>query len=125
MLATYPALVAAACQRTIREPLSVLERYYEPYHQQLRTAVQNPAITSALDCHSMQAVGPQISPDVGQPRPIFCLGNARDRACSLAMTQRLADCLRRAFDLQEHEVTINQPFSGGYITRTYGGKPLP
>ncbi len=104
---------------------TLLERYYEPYHQRLRAAVHNPAIKLALDCHSMQAVGPQISPDVGQPRPIFCLGNARGQACSPETAQRLADCLRRAFDLQEHEVTLNQPFSGGYITRTYGGRPLP
>ncbi len=104
---------------------TLLEQYYEPYHQRLRAAVQDPTIKLALDCHSMQAVGPQISPDVGQPRPVFCLGNARGQACSPETTQRLADCLRRAFELQEHEVTLNQPFSGGYITRTYGGRPLP
>ena len=104
---------------------TLLERYYEPYHQQLRTAVRNPTVKLALDCHSMQAVGPQISPDVGQSRPLFCLGNARGQACSPETTRRLADCLRRAFELQEHEVTLNQPFSGGYITRTYGGRPLP
>lgn len=104
---------------------TLLEQYYEPYHRRLRAAVQDPTIKLALDCHSMQAVGPQISPDVGQPRPLFCLGNARGQACSPETTQRLADCLRRAFELQEHEVTLNQPFSGGYITRTYGGRPLP
>ncbi len=104
---------------------TLLERYYAPYHQRLRAAVHNSTIKLALDCHSMQAVGPQISPDVGQPRPLFCLGNARGQACPPETARRLADCLRRAFDLQEHEVTLNQPFSGGYITRTYGGRPLP
>ena len=104
---------------------TLLERYYAPYHQRLRAAVHNSTIKLALDCHSMQAVGPQISPDVGQPRPLFCLGNARGQACPPETARRLADCLRRAFELQEHEVTLNQPFSGGYITRTYGGRPLP
>ena len=104
---------------------TLLERYYEPYHDRLRSAMRDPAIRLALDCHSMQPVGPVISPDAGRPRPVFCLGNARGAACPQALAQRLADCLRRAFDLREGDVTLNEPFSGGYITRAYGGRPLP
>ncbi|MDE0344096.1 MAG: N-formylglutamate amidohydrolase [Deltaproteobacteria bacterium] len=104
---------------------TLLERYYEPYHRRLGSAVQSAGARLALDCHSMQAVGPVISPDAGRPRPVFCLGNARGDACSDEVTQRLADCLRRAFDLREDDVTLNEPFSGGYITRAYGGRPLP
>lgn len=104
---------------------TLLERYYEPYHERLRRAMQDPALRLALDCHSMQEVGPVISPDRGRRRPVFCLGNAHGAACPQEIVQRFADCVRHAFDLQEDDVAVNEPFSGGYITRAYGGHPLP
>jgi len=33
--------------------------------------------------------------------------------------------VRQAFGLKSDDVTINRPFAGGYITRTYGRKPIP
>jgi formiminoglutamase len=33
--------------------------------------------------------------------------------------------LRKVFDLESAEVTLNDPFAGGYITRTYGNQPIP
>lgn len=103
----------------------LVERYYEPYHAAIRAASKDHRIELALDCHSMAAEGPAISPDVGKKRPALCLGNAHGRACQPEIIERLADCMRRAFSLKEEEVTINLPFAGGHITRTYGGNPLP
>ncbi len=103
----------------------LLDHYYTPYHSLVTQSVQNPAIVLGLDCHSMLSVGPDIGPDTGQQRPMICVGNVRGRACSMPMARRFADCLRDAFFLKSDEVTLNQPFAGGYITRTYGGHPLP
>lgn len=103
----------------------LLDTYHSPYHSRVTQAVQNPTLVLGLDCHSMRAVGPDIAPDTGHKRPILCVGNARGQACSLEMAERFADCLGNAFALDRHEVTLNQPFAGGYITRTYGGNPIP
>lgn len=106
----------------------LLNRHYDPYHSRLQHLLsgENPSgIRLALDCHSMAAVGPEISPDPGKKRPAFCLGNLRGRTCPQSMLDTLADCLRQAFGLRDSDVTQNVPFAGGHITRAYGGKPIP
>ena len=103
----------------------LLDKYYTPYHQRIARAVHNPRLVLGIDCHSMLAVGPDIGPDTGHMRPMICVGNGRGRACPTDTAERFADCLRNAFALDHHEVTLNQPFAGGYITRTYGGNPIP
>jgi formiminoglutamase len=104
---------------------ALLDKYYLPYHSRVRHAVQRPGLVLGIDCHSMLAVGPDIGPDTGHTRPMICVGNVRGQACPTDMAEYFADCLRRAFALDQHEVTLNQPFAGGYITRTYGGNPIP
>lgn len=106
---------------------TLLEKYYFPYHNEIErlSNSKDPAIALALDCHSMAAVGPAISPDRGKKRPMVCLGNAHGRSCSQEAAAAMAACFRRAFSLEENDVTINRPFAGGYITRRYGGHPLP
>jgi formiminoglutamase len=58
-------------------------------------------------------------------RPLICLGNAHGKACDQDMVKNLAKCFCEAFLLEEKDVAVNQPFAGGYITRTYGNNPLP
>ncbi len=103
----------------------LLANYYYPYHQQLQEAVKLPGLKLALDCHSMAAIGPPISPDAGQQRPAFCLGNRHHQTCPRPLLESLANALRRSFGLDDAGVALNTPFSGGYITRHYGGRPLP
>ncbi len=104
----------------------LLEKYYQPYHQNIRQALTaDPEIQFALDCHSMEAVGPEVSPDRGQKRPSICLGTNRGASCSMAMAKKLAECFQTAFKLDASEVTIDKPFSGGFITRNYGNQPVP
>ncbi|MDY6863743.1 MAG: N-formylglutamate amidohydrolase [Thermodesulfobacteriota bacterium] len=105
----------------------LLEKYYEPYHRKIREvlAENNHNIELALDCHSMAAYGPEISPDPGKRRPIICLGNQNNKTSSRKMINKLTDCFRQAFDLDAGEVTENKPFTGGYITQMYGGNPIP
>ena len=56
---------------------------------------------------------------------MICVGNVQVRACPMEPAERFADCLRSAFCLEPHQVSLNQPFAVGYITRTYRGNPLP
>lgn len=105
----------------------LLAKYYFSYHQRIQQILADKSISIelALDCHSMAAVGPAISPDRGKKRPMICLGNVYGKSCSQAVAEALAHCFRQAFSLNDDEISINRPFAGGYITRKYGGHPLP
>lgn len=104
----------------------IINRYYEPYHKRIRDSMQRFKIKLALDCHSMAAVGPPISPDVGKKRNfMICLGNRNGKSCDLKLVKKLAECFQSEFSLKKKDIKINKPFSGGYIVQTYGMNPIP
>ncbi len=109
------------------DTLSLLSQYYYPYHRRMGQLLKTPGLRLALDCHSMAAQAPLIAPDhdTSRPRPMICLGNAGGRSCPPRLLARLARCFTAAFQLPADQVSINYPFSGGYITRTYGKRHLP
>lgn len=96
----------------------LLDLYYYPYHHRLRQLVQSKEkkIIMGLDCHTMQGTSPKISPRPGTPRPYVCLSNA-GYTCPQHWIQLMAECFKEYFG---PSVTINDPFKGGYITRTHG-----
>jgi formiminoglutamase len=96
----------------------LLGRYYHPYHARLESEF-TADIRLGIDCHTMAAVGPPIGPGPGQRRPTICLGDVQGATLPAGWMQRLAECFRASFD---GEVSVNVPFSGGYITRTHGQK---
>jgi N-formylglutamate deformylase len=104
---------------------NLLSRYYVEYHNRIRQAVMHEDIKIAFDCHTMAAVAPDIAPDPGMDRPVITLGNNHGKACDFPATERLARSFREVFRIRESHVTINEPFAGGYITRTYGNRPVP
>jgi N-formylglutamate amidohydrolase len=71
----------------------------------------------------MAAVGPPVGPDPGEVRPHVCLGNGNGDGVSSALTLpqgwtgHLLGSFRGAFG---DAVTTNEPFAGGYITRSHG-----
>jgi N-formylglutamate deformylase len=103
----------------------LVSNYYKPYHMQILRAVNNSELELALDCHSMADIAPNISPDVGEKRPLVCLGNFFDKTCSRDTISKLAKCFVEAFKLNPEDVKINHPFSGKYTTQRYGLKPIP
>jgi N-formylglutamate amidohydrolase len=104
-----------------QEPLTpalietLLERYHRPYHRRLTALAAGDAVL-AVDCHTMAAQGPPVGPDPGVERPQVCLGNA-DGSCPQEWLEGLQACFQRRFS---GEVTLNTPFSGGWITRFHG-----
>lgn len=94
----------------------LLERYHRPYHRLLESLARTREVMLGIDCHTMAAVAPPIGPDEGE-RPAVCLGYA-DGTCPREWIEHMADCFREAY---EREVTINVPFSGGFITRSRPG----
>jgi formiminoglutamase len=96
---------------------TLLERYYRTYHARLRELASGD-VRLGVDCHTMLAVGPPIGPGPGEERPAVCLGNA-DETCPEEWLQVFGRALERAF---EKPVMINEPFKGGYITRTHAAE---
>ncbi len=96
---------------------TLLARYYRPYHARLR-ALAGRGVRLAVDCHTMLAVGPPIGPGPGVERPHVCLGDGGG-----ACPNDWMDCLEWSFREQfGPRVTRNDPFGGGYITRTHGAE---
>lgn len=93
---------------------TLLERYYRPYHRCLASLAEQRSILG-IDCHTMAAVGPPIGPMAGETRPALCLSNASG-TCSQKWFLDLAKCLEDAFG---QTVSLNHPFTGGYIIRSH------
>ena len=98
---------------------TLLERYHRPYHARL-VELADAGVRLGIDCHTMVAFGPPVSPDPGVERPWICLSNA-DGTCP----QEWMDELRLAFEREfDGNVQVNHPFKGGHIVRTHS-KELP
>ena len=41
------------------------------------------------------------------------------------MIELLADCVSESFGVDRKEISLNDPFKGGHITKTYGNNPYP
>ena len=97
---------------------SLVGTYHHPYHARLSELASASGVRLGVDCHTMLASGPPVSPDPGVERPWVCLSNA-DGTCP----QQWVEDLQRAFEkLLGRNVRVNDPFRGGYITRTHAAE---
>ncbi len=104
----------------------LIELYYSPYHSSIQKSIEELDLQLCLDCHSMAAIAPGISPDGhNNPRPLFCLSNNDGQTSSQEMLEKLADSISKAYSIDRDAIFLNDPFHGGHITRTYGNKPFP
>jgi len=103
----------------------LIEENYQPYHEKIRDAVGTTGLMIGLDCHSMAEQAPPITARPGLRRPLICLGNAHGQSCDMLWAETLATCFRDVFGIEGEDVALNDPFSGGFITRTYGTASIP
>jgi formiminoglutamase len=93
----------------------LLDRYYYPYHARLKElAASN--VQLGVDLHTMAANGPPVGPDPGRERPWVCLSNGNGTTCPRDWIEALKACFEDGFG---PNVRINDPFKGGFITRTH------
>ncbi|ADU30549.1 N-formylglutamate amidohydrolase [Evansella cellulosilytica] len=122
--------------RLLEEDIAVLlEKYYYPYHEKLKKASQNPRVRLGVDCHSMLNIGPTTDYAIWEKRPLFCIGNRGSSTGEYVsepitappelmhkfkqlLETKFSPIIGDKFDLPI--VTMNEPFSGGYITRAHG-----
>jgi len=104
----------------------LIQLYYLPYHRAIQKSINELDLQLCLDCHSMASIAPNISPDGNKkPRPKFCLSNNDGLTSSKEMIELLASCISESFGIDKNEILLNNPFHGGYITKTYGKNPIP
>jgi N-formylglutamate amidohydrolase len=96
----------------------LIERYHRPYHARVRKLAKAGVILG-VDGHTMAAVGPPVGPDTGKERPAVCLSDVMGD-CPREWTESMLECFREAF--APHPVTLNEPFTGGYITRIHSAE---
>lgn len=109
--------------------------YYDTYHQRIREAMKNPKVVLGLDCHTMLDVGPAPSGTQWEKRPMFCVGNrgsatgefvSEPITAPASLMQKFKQLLEDNFKNYQDPsstlplVTINEPFTGGYITKFHG-----
>jgi len=104
---------------SLAEGLERIRSYYWPYHEALRSLVEDTreqfGYCILIDCHSM----PSGSRPTGQ-RPAngaaFVLGDCHGTTCAPAITRTV----ERVLAGKNYQVVRNTPYAGGFVTRHYG-----
>lgn len=94
-----------------------LECYYHPYHDILKTLLDqthyNFGAVWHINCHSMPSIKMPVPPGIMNLQPDFVLGDRDGTSCDLAFTHFLRDTLRD----MGYRVAINNPYKGVELVR--------
>jgi N-formylglutamate deformylase len=97
-----------------------IDRCWRPYHAALQRALdeRHAAFGSVwhIDCHSMFAIGDELSDDAGRERADIVLGDRDGTTCEAAFTELVARTMREA----GYGVAINDPYKGVELVRLHG-----
>jgi len=104
-----------------------LRRYYWPYHDRLKEALQEREIKVLFDCHSLSRIGPPAAPDRLQWRKDIVLGNNGDGKGERGNSRKTITCapetllmMKEVLEESGFSVSVNHPYAGGFITTHYG-----
>jgi N-formylglutamate amidohydrolase len=102
---------------TIKEALERVDQLYLPFHAALAQLLEDTrrrfGYAILIDCHSMPSA---LMAQVGGPRPDFVIGDRFGASCD----SRLTRFVKEAITGLGHDVQLNRPYAGGYITEHYG-----
>ncbi len=93
-----------------------IAKYYDPYHQKLQNEIKK--LKASFDtillfeAHSIRRFVPKLYPN---PFPDLMLGNQNNSTCP----QQVIDRAERILASGSYQVSKNQPFMGGFITRSF------
>jgi len=97
--------------------LERIDRLYKPFHAALARLLEETrrrfGVAILIDCHSMPS---QPSGQPAASRPDFVLGDRFGTSCDSKLTRFLKETIAAT----GHEVHVNRPYAGGFITEHYG-----
>lgn len=97
-----------------------IDRYWHPYHDALGSALDDArarhGVVWHINCHSMLPVGDDRSPDPGEIRADFVLGDRNGAACDGRVTNLVAATLQT----MGYSVALNDPYTGAELVRKHG-----
>jgi len=97
-----------------------IDRHYFPYHDALRTLIDDTVerfgACLLIDCHSMPSIGGPMDSDTGHKRVDMVLGDCHGQSCAPTVSK----AARQALDAAGFAVNMNIPYAGGFTTRHYG-----
>ena len=102
------------------EVRSRIDRCWRPYHAAVEAALEQRhrefGAVWHVNCHSMLAVGDELSADPGRERADFVLGDRDGSTCATEFTHLVARTMREA----GYSVAINDPYKGVELVRKHG-----
>ncbi len=105
---------------SVAEVQARITRYYEPYHDALKIALdglhQRFGAVWHVDCHSMKSVGSTMSTDNGARRPDFVISDRDGTTCAPAFIGLVVGLLRE----RGYSVNVNDPYKGAELVRRHG-----
>jgi formiminoglutamase len=114
---------------------NILNRYYFPFHESIRTSIKQMKFRAIIECHTHMPVGPANSPDRGMPRPLVITGYTVDtdsgvkQTASADMSIELASAVGK--NLSREGETVSEIFrvsdhdSKGFIMKNYSLSGIP
>ncbi len=105
---------------SLEEGLERIRAYYWPYHEALRSLVEQTKARFGycilIDCHSMPSISRPGQGRNAANRVGFVLGDCHGTSCAAAVI----DSVERALAGKNYRVVRNSPYAGGFVTRHYG-----
>ncbi|MFH1682797.1 MAG: N-formylglutamate amidohydrolase [Candidatus Woesearchaeota archaeon] len=106
-----------------REQKQILLGYYDQYHQYLKQAIlemkKEFGFVLVFDCHSMNSIGLNNVPDPGKERADFVVGKLDDLSADQEVIAVFYGVLKAEAEKFGLTVRKNDPYKGGFITKTY------
>lgn len=108
-----------------KQPLSVeeaekrIEQFYQPYLNALGNIIaglhKRHGKVWHINCHSMPSTGSKLSPDTGEERPDFVLGDRHGTTCGA----HLMDIVHETLTNMGYTVAVNDPYQGAELVRRF------
>jgi len=102
---------------TQREKERRIQKYFDPYHKEIQAKLQalhnQFGMALLFDAHSIKRHVPTIQ---SAPFPDLILGNNDQQSAHISIVSKAWHWLEQS----SYDAQHNDPFKGGYITRTYG-----
>jgi N-formylglutamate deformylase len=105
---------------TVSEIQERMERYYHPYHAELKRIVgdlyRRFGVLRQISCHCMSAVGAPTHPDAGKGRADFCVSDIKGRTASKEALKLVVETLKS----YGYTVSVNDPYIGNELIGRHG-----